>query len=47
MDKWERREKKKKAQKSRMPKHGRSIFLLMRIERERSKKAAEEAEKEK
>lgn len=47
MRKWERREKKQKAKRNRMPKHGRSIFLLMQLERERSKKAAEEAEKEK
>ena len=47
MDKWERRDAKEKAKKRRMPKHGRSIFLLLRLERERSEKAKKDAEKEK
>ena len=47
MDKWERRDAKEKAKKRRMPKHGRSVFLLLRLERERSEKAKKDAEKEK
>lgn len=40
-EKWKRREKKIKSRKNRMPKHGRSLFLLEEITRKKSEKAKE------
>jgi hypothetical protein len=42
--KWERRERKQKADRSRMKKSGRSLFIIQRIQQERAEQIKKERE---
>jgi hypothetical protein len=44
---WEKREKRKQAEKQKQPISGRSVFLLEKIKREKALKALEEKNKKK
>lgn len=43
MHRWERRERKKNAERRRMPKSGRSVFILVRLQVERAEKIRKES----
>lgn len=41
MERWERRERKQRSKRKQMPKHGRSIFTLVRIQVDKKKEERE------